>query len=133
MSQNSSIENFGLGGNTGVDSLSVTWLSGIVDVFYNIDVNETINIVEGSSSLTVSSSEAKDEVLNHVIDYSSKPPIVRINESAILTMYNANGQLVLTESINGDYPLGLLQPGLYLVSLQSQQGQNKVERVCITD
>ena len=42
-------EMFGLGSNTMIDSLCVTWLSGITDCFYNVTVDTTLHIVEGSS------------------------------------------------------------------------------------
>jgi hypothetical protein len=47
--QNSTTEIFGLGQAEVVDSLQITWLSGHVDMFYNIDVNQKIVFVEGSS------------------------------------------------------------------------------------
>ncbi|MFT5245393.1 MAG: hypothetical protein ACI943_000121, partial [Gammaproteobacteria bacterium] len=49
LSQNSSCEIFGLGTAEVVDSLTVTWLSGHVDHFYNLSVNKCISIIEGSS------------------------------------------------------------------------------------
>ncbi|MFK5878135.1 MAG: FG-GAP-like repeat-containing protein [Flavobacteriaceae bacterium] len=48
-SQNSNSEFFGLGSETMVDSLKVKWLSGTVDVLYNVSVNQTLLVVEGSS------------------------------------------------------------------------------------
>ena len=53
LSQNSQTEFFGTEHNTIVDYVKVTWLSGLVDVLYNVPVNQTLNIVEGSAlSLT---------------------------------------------------------------------------------
>jgi len=49
MSQNSQYQIFGLGQAESVDSLKITWLSGIVDVFYDIEPNQWLHIVEGSS------------------------------------------------------------------------------------
>ncbi len=48
-SQNSNSEFFGLGSETVVDSLKVKWLSGTVDVLYNVSVNQTLSVVEGAS------------------------------------------------------------------------------------
>lgn len=48
--QNSNIVHFGLGSNAKIDSLKVKWLSGIVDRFYNISVNQTLAVNEGSHS-----------------------------------------------------------------------------------
>ena len=53
LSQNSQTEFFGTEHNTIVDYVKVTWLSGLVDILYNVPVNQTLNIVEGSAlSLT---------------------------------------------------------------------------------
>lgn len=47
--QNSNSEFFGLGSETVVDSLKVKWLSGTIDVLYNVAVNQALTIIEGSS------------------------------------------------------------------------------------
>lgn len=49
MSQDSQYEIFGLNDWETVDSLKITWLSGIVDVFYDISPNQYLHIIEGSS------------------------------------------------------------------------------------
>ncbi|MCB0762116.1 MAG: VCBS repeat-containing protein [Flavobacteriales bacterium] len=49
LTQNSAWEFFGLGQTETIDSLSVTWLSGHTDWFYDIDANQSLAIVEGSS------------------------------------------------------------------------------------
>jgi hypothetical protein len=47
--QNSHSEIFGLGSNTSIDSLIVTWPSGLVDSWYNVSVNQNLVLEEGSS------------------------------------------------------------------------------------
>jgi hypothetical protein len=49
LSQNSQWQHFGLGESNLIDSLIVYWPSGHRDHFYNLDVNQSIVIVEGSS------------------------------------------------------------------------------------
>lgn len=51
-SQNSGAEFFGLGNNTTVDYVKVTWLSGVEDILYNVSSNQKLHIVE-SSTLSV--------------------------------------------------------------------------------
>ena len=51
LAQNSTIEHFGLGPNTMVDSLIVRWLSGNEDILYDVSANDILTIVEGSSPL----------------------------------------------------------------------------------
>ncbi|NND26787.1 MAG: T9SS type A sorting domain-containing protein, partial [Flavobacteriaceae bacterium] len=53
LSQNSSNEIFGLGSHTMVDYIKVTWLSGIVDYFYNVNANQLFNITEGNGTLSI--------------------------------------------------------------------------------
>ncbi|MBJ6366853.1 VCBS repeat-containing protein [Snuella sp. CAU 1569] len=50
LSQNSASEIFGVGSNTLVDYVKVKWLSGIEDYFYNIDVNQSLTLKEGTGS-----------------------------------------------------------------------------------
>lgn len=49
LAQNSFNNHFGLGQATNVDSLHITWPSGWIDQFYNLDINQTHFINEGSS------------------------------------------------------------------------------------
>lgn len=54
LAQNSFSEFFGLAQYTIVDSLIVRWTSGIVDTWYNIPVNQSLHLVEGTShSVTI--------------------------------------------------------------------------------
>lgn len=53
MNQNSNAEFFGLGDATTVDYIEVTWLSGMIDRIEDLDVNQTLHIVEGSNPLTI--------------------------------------------------------------------------------
>lgn len=58
MAQNSFVEIFGVRNNDIVDSLIIQWPSGHTDSFYNIDVNQTLSITEGSSfSVQLSSAD----------------------------------------------------------------------------
>ena len=62
LAQYSDSEFFGLGENTIVDYVKVTWLSGNQDIFYNVSANQQLDIEEGSSPL-LSVSEILDESL----------------------------------------------------------------------
>jgi hypothetical protein len=57
LSQNSDSEIFGLGSNTMVDYIKVTWLSGIVDYFYDVSANQLFSIVEGNGTLSLHKNE----------------------------------------------------------------------------
>ena len=51
ISQNSSSEFVGLGQASLVNYIEVTWLSGIVDRFENINANQTVTLVEGTNPI----------------------------------------------------------------------------------
>ena len=57
LSQNSDSEIFGLGSNTMVDYIKVTWLSGIEDYFYDVSANQLFSIVEGNGTLSLDKNE----------------------------------------------------------------------------
>ncbi|GAB4158439.1 MAG: hypothetical protein Tsb0033_11640 [Winogradskyella sp.] len=82
LSQNSQTEFFGTGNQTVVDYVKVTWLSGIEDIVYDVPVNQTLDIVEGS---TLSLSDYKIEpklYYNNPIEEN-----LSINSSAIIENY----------------------------------------------
>lgn len=77
ISQNSNSEFFGLADNSVVDYIKVNWLSGIEDVYTNINANQTISLVEGETLSIASFSD------------TSKPKIFPIPFSDILSIKNS--------------------------------------------
>lgn len=49
LGQDSQREIIGVGANESIDSLEISWLSGHIDTFYEVETNQTLHIVEGSS------------------------------------------------------------------------------------
>ena len=56
--QNSQNYIFGIGANTQVDSLKLSWISGVVDTYYNIPANTTHVFVEGETMPQIQASKA---------------------------------------------------------------------------
>jgi hypothetical protein len=56
--QNSQNYIFGIGGNTQIDSLKLSWISGVVDTYYNIPANTTHLFVEGETRPVIVASKA---------------------------------------------------------------------------
>jgi len=50
LSQNSQNHIFGLGNVTTIDSLVISWLSGIVETYYNVPINQHHHFIEGMSA-----------------------------------------------------------------------------------
>ncbi|MFM2227415.1 MAG: hypothetical protein RL664_758 [Bacteroidota bacterium] len=57
LSQNSQNIIFGLGENNQIDSLKLSWLSGVVDTYYNIPANSTHIFVEGETQPGIQASK----------------------------------------------------------------------------
>jgi hypothetical protein len=56
--QNSQNYIFGIGANTQIDSLKLSWISGVVDTYYNIPANTTQLFVEGETMPQIQASKA---------------------------------------------------------------------------
>jgi len=56
--QNSQNYIFGIGANTQVDSLKLSWISGVVDTYYNIPANTTHVFVEGETRPQIQASKS---------------------------------------------------------------------------
>ncbi|WP_158281917.1 FG-GAP-like repeat-containing protein [Winogradskyella wandonensis] len=124
ISQNSFIEYFGLGDASIVDELKITWLSGTVDIFYNIAANQTLNIVEGSSS-TLSANGLSREFLhiypNPAIDTTNISSYSIINT---VILYNSFGQEVYSKEVNSkSIKLDLLDfmSGIYFLKISTDK------------
>lgn len=50
LSQNSGTKIFGLGQEETIDSLQISWPSGLIEKYYNLEANQCMHIVEGMSS-----------------------------------------------------------------------------------
>ncbi|MDX1629032.1 MAG: FG-GAP-like repeat-containing protein [Fulvivirga sp.] len=72
LAQNSSYIHFGTGSSTTIDSLTVTWPTGHIDQLYNIDVDQLLQIHEGSS---------KDGIISPAPGIKTKPwsPITSVD------------------------------------------------------
>ena len=120
LSQNSATEQFGLGTETIVDYVKVKWLSGIEDIIYNVSVNQTLNIVEGSS-LSID-----DNILSS-LKYYPNPSNgkLTIESKQILeeiTIYNLLGEKVMQiqpNSLNCNLSTEYLYNGVYKVQVKT--------------
>ena len=121
LSQNSLTEIFGLGTEEDrVDYVKVTWLSGVVDILYDVTSNQLLTIVEGSNpELSVEEFE-----LNIVKIYPNPVSnILTLNtqkEISNVSVYNMLGkELIHTvpNTISSDVDMSTLQSGTYFVQV----------------
>ena len=130
LGQNSGTEIFGLGDNNTVDYVKVTWLSGVIDVITDVTANQTLNVLEGSNTLSNNEFVINDIKLipnpvENILTINSKEPIEKIevyNSIGQKTNYSASGKT--TESID----LSGLNSGVYIVKMLVAE-QVKVIRI----
>jgi hypothetical protein len=119
LGQNSASEFFGVGSDTTIDYVKVTWLSGMQDVFYDVSVNQTLNIVEGSTlsvyeNQFVPAVKFKNPISDKLLVISSQ----EINEYEI---YDELGKTIINKVNDGvklDVDIGFLESGLYFCKLK---------------
>jgi len=126
ISQNSNTEFFGLGSNTIVDYVKVTWLSGSVDLVENVTSNQLLTIVEGAYPLNNEGFEFNNSILimNPVENSLEIASSVIIDK---IILYDMLGNVVLQESVNtnhGKFEVPFLHSGVYLIKVSS--GKNYI-------
>lgn len=131
LGQNSEKEIFGLGTNTVVDYVKVTWLSGIVDTFFDVAANQIINITEGLA-LSV------DTVGNDKIAIFPNPVYNDLEVHgygttiSAMRIFDIKGKLVyrnvdyVGDSLNID--LSHLLPGVYFLELKDYSGVREIKK-----
>ncbi|WP_299217729.1 FG-GAP-like repeat-containing protein [uncultured Dokdonia sp.] len=136
MNQNSSAEFFGLGDATAVDYIEVTWLSGMIDRLENIDSNQTITILEGSSPLNI-----EEFVSNDLMVYPN-PATNTIhftylgNEQLVdIRIIDIHGKIIKTQRIlntNQEHTMDLsnLAAGVYFLSIKDRD-RNIVKKIIL--
>ncbi|GAB5399650.1 MAG: hypothetical protein Aureis2KO_12350 [Aureisphaera sp.] len=123
LSQSSANEFFGIGDATSVDYIKVTWLSGIVDIIENPDINSHITIVEGST-LSIDTNSIQQFSLSPNPNRGSlqiQHPEMSFHIN--VSVYDSNGRELLVKTLNsGKEHLDLtsLATGLYFVAIESE-------------
>ncbi|MFK5879202.1 MAG: FG-GAP-like repeat-containing protein [Flavobacteriaceae bacterium] len=136
LSQNSGTEIFGLGSNVLVDSVKVKWLSGTVDIFYNVAVNQTLSIVEGAS-LSVDEFNLQNSLNIYPNPFSEEITIsfsLKNKENVVIDVFDLLGRKIntlLNKEVIGkqniiwngtNYSGHKLNAGIYLISIQTESG-----------
>lgn len=122
LSQNSNTEFFGLGENTSIDSVKITWLSGTIDTFYNVSANQTLEIIEGSETLSLDDIHENVSVKVYPNPASNFITIKSDFEIDNVEIYNLVGKRIFSnknleneENIN----ISKFKSGLYFLKISS--------------
>lgn len=119
LAQNSETEFFGLGEATSIDYVKVSWLSGIEDTLYDVNVDQAITIVENSTLSVI------DEVQTKTLKIFPNPvskvfTIKSDDEISRLELHNVLGHIIYKSTVNAkEYVLDIeyLSKGIYFLTL----------------
>ncbi|RCT54443.1 FG-GAP-like repeat-containing protein [Winogradskyella sp. KYW1333] len=119
LSQNSATQHFGLGNQTMIDYIKVKWLSGTEDILYNVTVNQTLNILEGSS-LSVNQFDNSSAFTYYPNPVNNTLTLNAQNNIKNVRMYNMLGQEVMNaqpQAVDSDIDMSSLETGTYFVQV----------------
>ncbi|MBO6606795.1 FG-GAP-like repeat-containing protein [Psychroserpens sp.] len=123
MSQNSGVEHFGVGDATLIDYVKITWLSGLVEIFNDVPVNQLFSITEGNNTLDVIKVEKDDAIIfpNPAEDVVN---IVTNNPLESLEIINALGQVVFVsnKNLSSQIDISFLAQGHYILKVKTKTG-----------
>jgi hypothetical protein len=120
---NSLIAHFGIGTSTTIDSVVITWPSGIVDQYVNVDINTQHVYIEGDSVLATTDFQ-KDGIsifpnpTSEVINFS----LAGLENTPAIVM-DMNGKIVLNTriSIENNINVANLNSGVYFVQIEVEK------------
>ncbi len=126
LSQNSNSEFFGLKDATTIESIKITWLSGIVDVLTNVSVNQAITIIEGENILSVDDfSVTKFTVYPNPSTTIFTIELNNLNADSTLEVYDIFGRSIKTKKITNqktNVDLQGFSEGVYFFKITSDNG-----------
>ena len=116
---------FGLGQDTMVDTITIYWPSGTIDVLNNVNINSTLTVIEGQT-LSVSSLELSEINIypNPADDFITIDTINSL-EGAIISIFDINGRRVLNYKQNANsnkVDVSSLSIGEYIIRVVTADG-----------
>ena len=116
---------FGLGQDTMVDTITIYWPSGTIDVLNNVNINSTLTVIEGQT-LSVSSLELREINIypNPADDFITIDTINSL-EGAIISIFDINGRRVLNYKQNANsnkVDVSSLSIGEYIIRVVTADG-----------
>ena len=116
---------FGLGQDTMIDTITIYWPSGTIDVLNNVNINSTLTVIEGQT-LSVSSLELSEINIypNPADDFITIDTINSL-EGAIISIFDINGRRVLNYKQNANsnkVDVSSLSIGEYIIRVVTADG-----------
>lgn len=131
LGQNSGTEIFGLANASTIDYVKVTWLSGIVDIIFDVTPNQTLNIIEGS---TLSLTDSEPDFFKIYPNPASETVTIQSKFEAIdVLVYDLTGRKVTSKKItqnDNTIDLRSYSKGLYFFSIE-QHNKIQIKKVIV--
>jgi hypothetical protein len=127
---------FGLGQDTQIDSISICWPSGVVDIIYNPAINSHLVITEGST-VGINDSERNDfENANLYPNPANENVTLKYvsldGGNHQISITDINGKLIFVQDItvkkgNNEQQISLsgMNAGIYLVTISDESGNTQ--------
>lgn len=125
ISQNSGTEFFGIGANTVIDYVKVTWLGGAQDILYNVMPNQAVHIIEGSSPLSTEEFQTQNEVVVYPNPTTGKIWFqTTTNETYTYIIFDAKGTHIKKGQIQNENSVNItgLASGYYMIKILGKKG-----------
>ena len=128
LSQNSATEFFGIGNATTIDYVKIKWLSGVEDIIYDVNANQQLYVIEGT---TLSVNNQNLNVFN-VYPNPTKDILIIKGRNTILKLevFNLLGQKVLNtkpKALESHLDLSSLKTGVYFVSIFDKNSNETIK------
>ncbi|WP_299117917.1 FG-GAP-like repeat-containing protein [uncultured Winogradskyella sp.] len=133
LSQNSLQEFFGVGNATTVDYVKVKWLSGIEDIIYNVNVNNTLKITEGNT-LSLANPNNDIELTAYINQISKTVNIASNTLMEQIDIINIAGQKINSYEVNSNNlkaDINSFSKGIYLLKIHFKGNNIVIKKIAI--
>jgi len=120
---------FGIGAETQVTQVIIRWPSGTIDVINNPSSNQALTVIEGSSPLSIVSTEV-NKITIYPNPTSNSLTISNADKLNIknITIYSTQGRIVKTvQLLENSISVEDLAEGLYILTIQTEEGNKYSE------
>ena len=120
ISQNSNTEFIGIGSNTIIDQVKITWLSGTIDVIENVTPNQSLTITEGQSLKVNEYQDLKLDIFPNPVKNKLQIKVTNSINSEVknIELYSLLGNKILSKAFtdsNIEVDLTNISSGIYLL------------------